>query len=129
MSSIVWPILFVMWHSCGQAFCYWLAWEWCATEVVGGIGVGSGWCVTEMVGGVGIGIGGRWWVVEFGSGMTSTNIQQGHMFGHKYNQMACAWPQGIKTLTKPLSTFKDSLILVLLYCILIFIYILVQDQS
>ena len=96
------------------------------TEVVGSVGVGSGWCVTEVVGGIGIGIGGGWWVVEFGSGMTSTNI---HMFGCKYNQMAHAWPQGIKTLTKLLSTFEDSLILVLLYCILIYIYILVQDRS
>ena len=117
-----------MWHSHGQAFCYWLAWERCATEVVGGVGVGSG-SVTEVVGSVGIGIGGGQWVVEFGSGMTSTNIQQGHMFGHKYNQMARAWPQGIKTLAKPLSTFENSLILVLLYCILIYIYILVQDWS
>jgi hypothetical protein len=75
-------------------------------------------------------VGGGWLVViEFGSGTTSTNIQQGHVFGRKYNQMARAWPQGIKTLAKPLSTFKDSLILVLLYCILIYVYILVQDQS
>jgi hypothetical protein len=36
-------------------------------------------------------VGGGWLVVEFGSGTTSTNIQQGHMFGRKYNQMACAW--------------------------------------
>jgi hypothetical protein len=76
--------------------------------VVGGVGIGSGWCVTEVVGGVGVGIGGGWWVVEFGSGTTSTNIQQGHMFGRKYNQMARAWPQGIKTLAKPLSTFEES---------------------
>ena len=81
------------------------------------------------VDGIGIGIGGGWWVIEFGSGTTSTNIQQGHMFGCKYNQMACAWLQGIKTLTKLLSTFEDSLILVLLYCILIYIYIMVQDWS
>jgi hypothetical protein len=45
-------------------------------------------------------VGGGWLVVEFGSGMTSTNIQQGHVFGCKYNQMARAWPQDIKTLAK-----------------------------
>jgi hypothetical protein len=66
---------------------------------VGGVGIGGGWCVTEVVSGVGIG-GGGWLVVEFGSGTTSTNIQQGHVFGCKYNQMAHAWPQGIKTLAK-----------------------------
>jgi hypothetical protein len=55
--------------------------------------------MTEVVSGIGVG-GGGWLVVEFGSGMTSTNIQQGHVFGCKYNQMARAWPQGIKTLAK-----------------------------
>jgi hypothetical protein len=48
--------------------------------VVGSVGVVGGWCVTEVVGGVGV-VGGWLVVVEFG-GTTSTNIQQGHVFGH-----------------------------------------------